>query len=103
MLITPHFPTRRALKLRYLLPLIPPASENTITASASAPGLSHSRSPSKELTPTKHKFPASATLEPPLEFEAKIIASKSDGWEDMLEAAALRRVGRVVDEKRGER
>jgi hypothetical protein len=55
------------------------------------------------MTPTNFKFPKSVTAEPPVVFEAKIIARKSEGWEDMLEAAVMRWMGRVVDEKRGER
>ena len=44
------------------------------------------------------RFP---TAEPPIVFDAPTIARKEPGWEDMLEALALRWMQAVVDEKRG--
>lgn len=36
-------------------------------------------------------------------FDAKAVARKDEGWESLLEAAVLRWVTAVVEEKRGER
>ncbi|KAG6862695.1 hypothetical protein C0993_001960 [Termitomyces sp. T159_Od127] len=40
------------------------------------------------------------STEPPLFFDAKVVAKKEDGWEDMLEAVLLRWVAKAVQEKR---
>ncbi|KAG6833340.1 hypothetical protein H0H87_008516 [Tephrocybe sp. NHM501043] len=40
------------------------------------------------------------TAEPPVFFDAKLVAKKEDGWEDMLEAVLLRWVAKAVEEKR---
>lgn len=44
------------------------------------------------------RFP---TAEPPITFDAPVIARKEPGWEDMLEALVMRWLQAVVDEKRG--
>ena len=44
----------------------------------------------------------SATAEPPLIFDPRLVARKDDGWEAMLEAVVLRWVQAVVEETRGE-
>ena len=40
-------------------------------------------------------------MEPPIVFDATVIARKEDGWEAMLEQLALRWAICVVDERRG--
>ncbi|KAL0574551.1 hypothetical protein V5O48_007414 [Marasmius crinis-equi] len=88
-----------ALKLRYMLPIVTPA----VPAGPRPPAGPSSRPPSSNNTPVtspsaqQRKFP---TNEPPILFDAKIVAKKDDGWEDMLEAVLLRWMWRVVDETR---
>jgi len=38
--------------------------------------------------------------ESPIVFDARIVAKKEEGWEDMLESVLMRWVDRVVEEKR---
>lgn len=49
-------------------------------------------------TPTMQRFP---TAEKPIEFDAPLVARHGTGWEDMLQALALRWLEAVVEEKRG--
>lgn len=82
-----------ALKLRYMLPIQIPSQViqvpgvgtqlNTTTALPSSPVRSTYRS-----------------TEPPLLFDAKVVAKKEDGWEDMLESVLLRWVTKALQEKR---
>ena len=51
--------------------------------------------------PTKTRFGRYA--EPPIVFDAKVIARMEEGWESMLETAILRWVQCVVEERRGGR
>jgi hypothetical protein len=86
------------LKLRYILPVVAP----TVPAKA---GLNLPTAPGSPLTtpsPSLTRFPSNAT-EPPIFFDAPIVARKEDGWEDMLENAVLKWVDAVVEERRGER
>ena len=46
--------------------------------------------------------PVSST-EPVIEFDARVVARKDEGWEDMLEKVLLRWVQNVVEEKRSVR
>jgi hypothetical protein len=41
-----------------------------------------------------------ADREPPILFDARVVAKKDEGWEDMLEAVLFRWVDKVVDERR---
>lgn len=41
-----------------------------------------------------------ATDEPPVMFDARIVAKQEEGWEEMLETVVRRWMWRVVDEKR---
>jgi hypothetical protein len=43
------------------------------------------------------------SVEPLITFDAKVVARKDDGWEDMLEAVLLKWVWKVVDERRSVR
>ncbi|KAJ7207991.1 hypothetical protein GGX14DRAFT_634739 [Mycena pura] len=77
-----------ALKIRYLLPIVAPSQPGTDTASTP---LSSPVSP--------QRFNAQ---QPPVMFDAKAIARKDPGWDDLLETTVHRWVQRVVAEKRGE-
>ncbi|KAK7047743.1 hypothetical protein VNI00_006071 [Paramarasmius palmivorus] len=90
-----------ALKLRYMLPIVTPAVPagiGGIVNGATTPGSSNT--PTTSPLPQSRKFP---TDEPPISFDAKVVAKKEDGWEDMLEAVLLRWMWRVVDERRSNR
>ncbi|KAF5367950.1 hypothetical protein D9758_004510 [Tetrapyrgos nigripes] len=98
-----------SLKLRYMLPIILPTHVIPITPSTST-GSSGSRPGTPKLggsTPLNSPPPQvqrfTNTNEPPLLFDAKVVARKDDGWEDMLEAVLVRWMWRVVDERRGDR
>jgi hypothetical protein len=59
---------------------------------ASGPGTS---TPLTSPRKTSHRL-----TEPVIVFDAKIIARKEEGWEDMLEIVLLQWVRKVVDERR---
>lgn len=108
-----------ALKLRYLLPLVvlsAPGRPDHIPRTAS-PARAHSRGASPARSPSGHNAvssmftdvsspsPAkirSATAEPALIFDPRLVARKDDGWETMLETVVLRWVNAIVEETRGE-
>lgn len=85
----------RALKLRYELPILTPnvpvAPQGHLT-----PG--ETTTPLASPQPSAQRFPS---MEPPIVFDATVIARKEDGWEAMLEQLALRWAICVVDERRG--
>ncbi|KAK7436904.1 hypothetical protein VKT23_018924 [Stygiomarasmius scandens] len=111
-----------SLKLRYMLPIILPTHVLPIVPSTSSPSSTGSRPGTPKLgassslsntsTPLMGNTPLSSPLphgqrfntnEPPLLFDAKVVARKDEGWEGMLEAVLVRWMWRVVDERRGER
>ena len=47
------------------------------------------------------KMRLASSTEPAIEFDARVVARKDQGWEDMLEKVLLRWVQNVVEEKRG--
>ncbi|KAG6917395.1 hypothetical protein DXG01_002664 [Tephrocybe rancida] len=78
-----------ALKLRYMLPIqVPPHT-------VQVPGIG-----TPSTTPSSPMRATHRTTEPPLVFDAKLIAKKENGWEDMLEAVLLQWVAKAVEEKR---
>jgi hypothetical protein len=88
----------RALKLRYLLPVVAPiVPAKTGLNTPTAPG-----SPLTTPSPSLIRFPSNTT-QPPVYFDAPIVARKDDGWEDMLENAVFKWIDAVVEERRGER
>lgn len=92
--ITHHI--SRALRLRYEIPIVSPPSiqpNNGILTPGS------STTPLSSPTPTAKRFPS--TEEPPIVFDAVIVAHRDPDWEAMLEAPLLRWMKAVVDEKRG--
>ncbi|KAK6974629.1 hypothetical protein R3P38DRAFT_3132604 [Favolaschia claudopus] len=82
-----------ALKIRYLLPIVAPVQPGTSTPNSNTP-LS---SPAAAAVPQRFN-----PEQPPVIFDAKVVARKDAGWEDILENAILRWVERVVAERRGE-
>lgn len=85
-----------ALKLRYNVPVWTPPSARADRLAPGEMGMSPSPSPSPQAS--MFRFP---TAEPPITFDAPLIARKDPGWEDMLETLALRWMQAVVNEKRG--
>ncbi|KAJ7666905.1 hypothetical protein DFH06DRAFT_253115 [Mycena polygramma] len=79
-----------ALKIRYLLPIVAPAQPGSTTPNSNTP----LNSPAATARFT--------TDQPPVIFDAKAVARKDPGWEDILEGAMVRWVQRVVAERRGE-
>ncbi|GJE95929.1 hypothetical protein PsYK624_121210 [Phanerochaete sordida] len=91
-----------ALKLRYNVPVwTPPSAHDRLAPGApgGAPGTGGT-SPSSSPSPqsSMFRFP---TAEPPVTFDAPLIARKEAGWDEMLEPLVLRWMQAVVDEKRG--
>jgi hypothetical protein len=78
-------PCDSALKLRYMLPIQVPIQPVVAGAGMSSPARPTQRAPSTE---------------PLVVFDAKVVARKDDGWEDMLESVLLKWVWKVVDERR---
>ncbi|KAG6864203.1 hypothetical protein C0991_011579 [Blastosporella zonata] len=78
-----------ALKLRYMLPVQVP--------SHTVQGLGVG---TPSIIATVPSSPMRRTSEPPVFFDAKVVAKKEDGWEDMLEAVLLKWVAKAVEEKR---
>jgi len=74
-----------ALKLRYMLPIQVPSQPVASGIGISSPARATRRA---------------ASAEPPIVFDAKVVARKDDGWEDMLESVLLKWVWKVVDERR---
>ncbi|KAJ7577931.1 hypothetical protein C8J56DRAFT_836115 [Mycena floridula] len=81
-----------ALKLRYILPIV--------AASQAPKTSSNTNTPLTSPSPSAHRFP---TNEPPILFDAKVVAGRLEGWEEMLERLVLRWVDEVVLETRTER
>ncbi|KIY65691.1 hypothetical protein CYLTODRAFT_424106 [Cylindrobasidium torrendii FP15055 ss-10] len=76
-----------ALRLRYMLPISVPAVPQS-QGRQTSPG------------PAQVKFPGQYDGEIPIHFDAKVVARKEEGWEDMLQVVLLRWVSKVVDEQR---
>ncbi|KAI0084565.1 hypothetical protein BDY19DRAFT_898320 [Irpex rosettiformis] len=84
-----------ALKLRYEIPIVSPSVQ--LNNGILTPG--NGTTPLSSPTPTAKKFPR--TEEPPITFDAVIVAHRDPEWEAMLEVPILRWMEAVVDEKRG--
>jgi len=87
-----------ALKLRYMLPIVVPPQPQSHTQNTTG----HSNSNTPLPSPTSTRFSGSLS-DPPIVFDARVVARKDEGWEDMLAELLLRWVGRVVEERRGVR
>lgn len=77
-----------ALKLRYMLQIQVPNQPIASGAGMSSPARATRRT---------------LSAEPSIVFDAKVVARKDDGWEDMLESVLLQWVWKVVDERRSVR
>ncbi|KAI0065172.1 hypothetical protein BV25DRAFT_1822288 [Artomyces pyxidatus] len=84
-----------ALRLRYLLSIVTPA----LPLIPDSRPLAVDGTPLQSPSPSTVKFP---TNEPPVYFDARVVARKEDGWEQMLENVLERWVRAVVDERRGD-
>jgi hypothetical protein len=85
-----------ALKIRYMLPIVVPASPlppGMLSASEGSHSLRHAPSVSSL------KFPKHET---PIHFDARVVARKEGEWEPMLEIALEAWVRVVVAERRGD-
>lgn len=82
-----------ALKLRYMLPLQVP-SQSLVQASGPGTPL-NGGTPLGSPVRTTHR-----TAEPPIVFDARVVAKKEDDWEDMLEAVLIKWLWKAVEEKR---
>jgi hypothetical protein len=78
-----------AMKIRYMLPIISPASPDVPMLKPNPTGDTLPPSPSSS------KF-----SEPPIFFDAREVARRDDGWEDMLERILFRWTVAVVEERR---
>ncbi|KAJ3825702.1 hypothetical protein F5880DRAFT_1550482 [Lentinula raphanica] len=112
-----------ALKLRYMLPIVvpsqtlssPPNPNPTHNTTSNSNSNSNSNTPSTTAHNTPLPSPSSLssypsishrkfpTNEPPVTFDARVVAKQEEGWEEMLEAVLRRWMWRVVDEKRSEK
>ncbi|KAJ3730741.1 hypothetical protein C8R42DRAFT_14926 [Lentinula raphanica] len=110
-----------ALKLRYMLPIVVPSqtlssppnpnpthntTSNSNSNSNSPSTTAHNTplsSPHPSISTSNQKLPKFPTNEPPVTFDARVVAKQEEGWEEMLEAVLRRWMWRVVDEKRSER
>ncbi|RDB21737.1 hypothetical protein Hypma_010934 [Hypsizygus marmoreus] len=82
-----------ALKLRYMLPIVVPLQSLTQT---SGPG-----TPANAGTPVGSPVRATyRSTEPTIVFDARVVARKDEGWEDMLETVLLGWMRKAVDERR---
>ena len=78
------------------MPIISPPSLQAGSGSLT-PG--EGTTPLSSPIPTAKKFPR--TDEPPITFDATVVAHKDNGWETMLEDLVLRWMKAVVEERRG--
>ncbi|KAJ7471969.1 hypothetical protein FB451DRAFT_1251556 [Mycena latifolia] len=82
-----------ALKIRYLLPIVAPAQPGSTTPNTNTP----LNSPAA--APTPQRFNPD---QPPVVFDAKAVARKDAGWDEILQGLLVRWAQRVVAERRGE-
>ncbi|KAF7313247.1 hypothetical protein MKEN_01011400 [Mycena kentingensis (nom. inval.)] len=78
-----------ALKLRYLLPIIAAPNAGSHTPASGTPASS----------PVAPRFKPE---QPPVIFDAKVVARQDPGWEDILAGVVVRWMQQVVSERRGE-
>ena len=84
------------MKLRYTLPIHIPShlSGTPISTPLSSP------SAKMQSFTFPNKVKMDHRRESPIVFDARVVAKKEEGWEDMLESALFRWVDKVVEEKR---
>ena len=91
-------PPLSALKLRYMLPIqtpYQPLKHGSGANNTPAPGAAIAAPLG---SPVKQRF-----SEPPLVFDAKLVARKEEGWDAMLEEVLMKWVWKVVEEQRSTR
>ncbi|KAI9461406.1 hypothetical protein F5148DRAFT_1215302 [Russula earlei] len=82
-----------ALRLRYMLPIVSPATPDVpTTLRADQMGA--------EPAPASRSAATPKTSDAPFFFDARVVARRGDGWEDMLERTLLRWTSAVVEERR---
>lgn len=79
-----------------MLPIISPATPDVPTSkpTATAAVAAEAAAPSSPSTPT------GKSSEIPIFFDARVVARRDEGWEDMLERTLLRWTSVVVEERR---
>ncbi|KAF8495921.1 hypothetical protein F5888DRAFT_1840286 [Russula emetica] len=87
-----------ALRLRYMLPIISPATPDVPTSKPSPMGAATAEL-APPLSPSTRTMTAKSS-EMPVFFDARVVMRQDDGWEDMLERKLLRWTSVVVDERR---
>ncbi|KAI5122405.1 hypothetical protein M0805_002956 [Coniferiporia weirii] len=100
-----------ALKLRYLVPLTTPmpplpslpSLQSASPSNDSLANASKSTTPSGSPAPARTKFIAGTGEVPLIVFDAKAVARRDEGWDEMLETVVLLWVAAVVEERRGAR
>jgi hypothetical protein len=88
-----------ALKIRYTLPIHIP-SHLSGTPISTPLGSSSSPSPKMQSFTFPSKLKTDHGRESPIVFDARVVARKEEGWEDMLERVLIRWVDKVVEERR---
>jgi hypothetical protein len=76
-----------------MLPIISPATPDVPTLKPNQPAAEPAPPPSPS-TPTAN------SSESPIFFDARVVARRDDGWEDMLERTLLLWTSAVVEERR---
>jgi len=79
-----------------MLPIISPATPDVPTSKPS-PSLAAAAEPAPPASPST---PTVKSSEIPIFFDARVVARRDDGWEDMLERTLLRWTSVVVEERR---
>jgi len=82
-----------ALRLRYMLPIISPALPDV-------PTMPPSQMCRTSAVPAAPSPSTSKCSESPIFFDARVVARRDDGWEDMLERTLLCWTSAVVEERR---
>jgi len=84
-----------ALKLRYMLHIQTPSQP------LSRQPISTSGTPLSSPSAAVQKFQlGKVDRDPPILFDAKVVAKKEEGWEEMLESVLYRWVDKVLEERR---
>jgi hypothetical protein len=81
------------MRLRYLLPIISPATPDV-------PTLKPNQTAAEPALPPSPSTPTVNSSETPIFFDARVVARRDDGWEDMLERTLLHWTSAVVEERR---
>ena len=79
-----------------MLPIISPATPD-VPALKPSPTLTGVAEP---VLPPSPSTPTVKSSETPIFFDARVVARRDDGWEDMLERTLLRWTSVVVEERR---